>query len=337
VKKGKALKKVLLIGPACFNYNQSIAAAFDPDNFDVSIIDYAEQHGRINLLNKISYFVSTDRIAMTSKLLEELNSFIVSFYHQIHPDIVLIIKGEVITAETLSAMTASKNVLWMLDSIHYFPQALKLVDQLDAVFLFEKTDEEKFKKLNKNAFYLPPAYDDRIFKKLSIKKDIDILFIGTLYKSRLELLERMHTKFPQSNMKVYCERYRFYKTPGKYLKSLGDNTFINRFVTPIEANLLYNRARICLNMHHEQSVYGINPRFFEILGANGFQVVDHKPYIHEHFPGKAICTYRNEEELFERIGHHLKNNQDKNYQELYDEVAKNHTYRNRVSDILERI
>ena len=329
--------KVLLIGPQCFNYNQSIAAAFDNQTFEVKIIDYAEQFGQIRLRNKIAYFISADRIRTTARLLAKLNKYILTIYNQYHPDIVLIIKGDTIVEETVLEMNRSKKVLWMLDGIYYNPQSIKLVDKMDAVFLFEKSDEESVKNINKNTYYLPSAYDDQIFKKLQLTKDIDILFIGTLHASRIKLLEKIHQEFPHLVMKVFYERYRFYKSPLKYLKSLKDKIFINRFVSPAEANVLYNRSKVCLNMHHEQSVYGINPRFFEILGANSLQFVDQKPFIVDYFSGYSIKTYKNEAGLFQMIREQFSKNEQQEDHSLYDMVNKNHTYRNRIEYIMNKI
>lgn len=330
--------KVLLIGPQCFNYNQSIASAFDADRFEVKIIDYAEQFGQIRLQNKIAYFISAGRIQTTAILLAKLNKYILTIYNQYNPNIVLIIKGDTIFEDTVLKMERSKNILWMLDGMFYNPHSIKLVDKMDTIFLFEKSDEERVKKINKNTYYLPSAYDDQIFRKLQLKKDIDILFIGTLHDSRIKLLEKIHEEFPHLVMKVYCERYRFYKTPLKYLNSLKDKIFINRFVTPTEANILYNRSKVCLNMHHEQSVYGINPRFFEILGADALQFVDQKPFIEEYFSSYPIRTYQSQASLLEMIRQQFsKDEQMTDFSGLYDMVSKNHTYRNRVEYIMDKI
>jgi len=331
------VKKILLIGPSYFNYNQSIASAFDKDKFEVKIIDYSDLFGQKKLNNKISYFLSRNKAKTTQILLTELNQFITTTYLQYHPDIVMIIKGDVIFEETVLEMTESKNILWMLDGIFYYPQSVKLADIMDAVFLFEKSDVEKVKKINVNTYYLPPSYDDQIFRKLQLKKDIDLLFIGTLYDSRIELFEKLHKKFPNLNMKIFCKRYSLYKTPIKYLKSLSNKIFINQFVTPTEANILYNRSKVCLNMHHEQSIYGVNPRFFEIYGANALQFVDHKPFIDEYFSDYNVRTYKSEEELFEMISQKFNSNIQDDDQNLYETVCNHHTFRNRIDSILDKI
>ena len=332
------VRKVLLIGPSCFGYNQSIASAFDPKQFEVKVIDYAEQFGAIRLGNKISYFISKDKRKISGSLHEHFNKTILKLYNQFHPEIVLIIKGDVIRMETISRMKGSKNVLWMLDGMSYCPKSLEISGLMDAVFLFEKSDETAVKKINRNSFYLPPAFDPEIFRQLpSVKKDIDLLFIGTLYPDRVHLLEKIKKKFPRLKIKIYCERYRFYKSPVQFLKSIFDNVFINRFVSPRKANLLYNRSRICLNMHREESKYGINPRFFEIIGAGGYQLVDHKPFIDDFFPEYYTNTYHSEEELFGKIEQFIKGKKDGQNDKVYQEISEKHTFRNRIEYIIEEL
>jgi spore maturation protein CgeB len=90
-------------------------------------------------------------------------------------------------------------------------------------------------------------------------------------------------------------------------------------------------------MHHEQSVYGINPLFFEILGSNSLHFVDRKPFIEEYFPDYNIYTYTTEEDLFDMIGQKFINDIPWEDQTLYSTINKHHTYRNRVDYILERI
>jgi len=90
-------------------------------------------------------------------------------------------------------------------------------------------------------------------------------------------------------------------------------------------------------MHHTQSVYGINPRFFEIMGANALQFVDHKPFIDEYFANYQIRTYKSEAGLLEMISQQFIKNEQQDDQVLYNIVSKNHTYRNRIEFILDKI
>lgn len=330
-------KQVLLIGPENFGYNQSIASAFNSDLFHVRVIDYAEQYGRICLANKCRYFVASDRKKITHRLLDEMNDYLVRQFNYVHPDIVIIIKGDTIFPKTVQAMAGVQRILWMMDGIHYNPQSIQLVKDMEAVFLFEKSDVEKVKQLNPNTHYLPSAVDEKIYRKLDLPKDIDLLFIGTLYPDRIELLHKIRKAFPQLKMKVYCERYRFYKHPVKFIQSLFDKTFINRFVPPKKANRLYNRAKICLNMHHEQSVYGINPRFFEIAGTESLLFTDHRPFIDDFLAGYKIHSYKTEDELFSMIHDHFYGTKKEIDRGLIQKIRMNHTYRNRIDYVLNHI
>lgn len=332
------MRKVLIIGPECFGYNQSIASSFDSEQYEVKTISYAEQYGIINLRNKFLYFFSKNKRKTSGELLEQLNEVILRFYQRFIPEIVLIIKGDVIRKETISRMKGSKKALWMMDGMSYCPNSMKIAGLMDAVFLFEKADEAVVKKINNKTFYLPPAFDPEIFRRLSsVKKNIDLLFIGTLYPDRVQLFEKIVEKFPQLKIRVYCERFRFYKSPVQYLKSLFDRVFINRFVSPEKANLLYNRSGICLNLHRKESEYGVNPRFFEINGAGGYQLVDHKPFIDDFFPDYRVNTYQSEAELFAIIEQYSRGMADKNNDKIYQEVRERHTFRNRIEYIVEKL
>ncbi len=329
--------KVLLIGPDCFGYNQSIASAFDSSRFTVKIIDYHEQYGRVRLFNKILFFISKDRRLATARLLDRFNAYILTVYENYSPDIVLFIKGHIVREETVAKMKKSKNILWMMDSIFFYDQSVKLAGQMDALFLFEKTDVAKIQKINPNSHYLPSAFDDKIYNPLGLKKKIDILFIGTLYAHRLELMEKIHRKFPELKLTVYCERFRFYKNPLRYIQSFWDPIFKNRFISPTMANKRYNQSQICLNMHHEQSVYGINPRFFEIAGTDSLLFTDHRPFIDDFLAGYKIHSYKTEDELFSMIHEHFYGMKKEIDRGLSQEIRMNHTYRNRIGYILNHI
>jgi spore maturation protein CgeB len=329
--------KVLIIGPNFLNYNRSIATAFNSDQFEFKIINYAEQYGKICLLNKIRYFVSNRRQKTTARLLSELNNHIFKVYKHYEPEIVLIIKGDTIEPEIVEKMIGSKKILWMMDGIFYNPQSIHLVDKMNAVFLFEKSDVTKVKQINPNTYYLPSAFDDKIFNDLHLKKTIDILFIGTLYPERISFLNRIRHQFPNLKMKVYCERYRFYKNPITWWNSIFDKVFINRFVQHKEANILYNKSKVCLNMHHEQSVYGINPRFFEVIGSNALLFTDHKPFLDDFFSDNKIHVFQSEENLLRLIEEHFNGVQKQTDQKLYTKIRDEHTYRKRVDFILGKI
>jgi spore maturation protein CgeB len=48
--------------------------------------------------------------------------------------------------------------------------------------------------------------------------------------------------------------------------------------------------RLWLNIHHEQSQNGANPKVFEICGSGSYQICDANPYIESFFQiMKLVC------------------------------------------------
>jgi len=96
-------------------------------------------------------------------------------------------------------------------------------------------------------------------------------------------------------------------------------------------------AKICLNTLHYAEVDGLNCRAFEIAACGGFQMVSEVPVLKEHFePEVEVTTYRNVEELKEKVAHYLCNPQaaaaiaERGRQRAH----RDHTYEHRLTDIL---
>ena len=83
------------------------------------------------------------------------------------------------------------------------------------------------------------------------------------------------------------KRFRNFKTIGKILSrrfrfKIKHRNLYNAIInTPIhgkDLRLLYNKTRICLNINQEAKNpewhTGVNPRTFEIMGCNSFELID---------------------------------------------------------------
>lgn len=92
-----------------------------------------------------------------------------------------------------------------------------------------------------------------------------------------------------------------------------------------------------LNIHHEQQVYGANPKVYEISGAGAYQICDINPYLEKIYPNNEISFYKDEKELIDTIHNVLKNDMWKYSEAAYEIVHNNHTYENRIKYVLEII
>lgn len=338
-------KKVLIVGPRYFGYNESVAHGFEALGWKTEIIDYYEAFPK-TFENFLSYRL-LPRLNINyfkNEYIRKLNDAILTSVNKEKPDCVLFIKGTFVKKETLDAIKSqSKIILWMMDSIYRYRDAYNNIDSFDAKFMFEESDVKRLKEENIDSVFLPMAADENNYFPIDhTEKDIDVLFVGKLYENRLKMFNRLIKRFPELNIKIYGQ-YTALKRPGSFFEYyLTDrkNYFTNSFVSPQDLNKLYSRSKIALNIHHAQSQTGCNPRVFEILASKTFQLVDENLYIKQNFVEKNLLAgYTKEEELFEQIEHYLKHEQERKKiaENGYENVITNHTFKQRVQVIVNHI
>jgi spore maturation protein CgeB len=333
------MAKVLIIGPEFYDYNLSIERAFKNLGFETKVLGY---HGNMAASPKerLNYHLAFNKEKFFAKKKQQFNEHITAIHKSFSPDIVFIIHGGDIFEETIAGLKGSKKVLWMMDSISRTKEQYPITKVVDYNFFFEKTDiDVLWKQGKRESWFLPLALDEEVYFPTVKKGDIDILFIGALYENRIKLLEKVANEFKNKSIKVYGTYYSPLRRPGHHLFRTNKNVFMNKNIAPKEVNLLYNRSNICLNIHHSQSKYGVNQRFFEINGSKAFQLVDENPYISDYFPKEQVMTYKTEQQMLEKINYALENPAiaNKMAEELYNTILSNHTFTHRIRFVLDTI
>lgn len=95
-----------------------------------------------------------------------------------------------------------------------------------------------------------------------------------------------------------------------------------------------------LNIHHPQSIEGLNTRTFDIPACGAFEIVDYKKNVEKHFEiDKKIVTFRNVNELIGKIDLYLKNS---DLRKLISEngrqrVLNEHSWVHRVKEMIATI
>ena len=91
-----------------------------------------------------------------------------------------------------------------------------------------------------------------------------------------------------------------------------------------------------LNIHHEQSVYGVNPRFFEIISCGAIQVVDRKEFTSDYFSNYEISQFDRLEEIEPICNAILQGGSDyyRHDIKLITAIKENHSFDNRVNEII---
>lgn len=343
--KNQKNMQILIISTPFFGYQESIGNAFKSLGHNVSIETYDEPiHPFKGILKwKRKFATESQRKMLYKKSCDEYNEYIKKVFDKISPDFIFIYNGTILYDDTLDYFrnNKAKVAIWMYDSV-LRPDRIQCIDHIDhcdAFFCFENKDVEYFAKQGKTAYFLPLANDTNVYYPQNKIKDIDILFVGTIYTSahRVKLLEKVAESFPDKKILFYGYYKPFFKNPIKCIFRKYRNIFLNKNITPSEVNDLYARSKVALNIHHAQTFEGANQRLFEACGAKCYQVCDTNPFISSLFKNGEVGLYHNETEMLELLKKGIESDHDKEREAAYNIVIQNHTFEIRAKQILEKV
>jgi hypothetical protein len=180
-----------------------------------------------------------------------------------------------------------------------------------------------------SAMYDP---DKNIDVLLAQKRDIDIIFIGDLWKNKMPTLAKVKKRFG---------RRAVYFGTG----SLRKNVYFNvkyyfpcyfRPVPSLDFTKLYQRTKIGINIHNRGKFTTGNYRLFE-LPANGVcQISDGDEYL-DYFLKREdeVACYRSPDELVEKIEFYLAHEKERLRiaRDGYVRVTRDHTVRQRIDTL----
>lgn len=317
-------KSVLFIGtPGILLYSTSIKKALQNLGLKIYEPEYPKFKDQ-NALQKRLYrkkFLTTFFHLQNQKYIEALDKY--------KPDFIFVINNSRMNGEFLQYANKQQIPLYMycIDSIRWCDKALEHMKYYDEIFSYEPSDTEIEFKPGKFVKFLPLGFDSDIYKpNYSITdKKYDLCFVGRLDKRRLSVLEKVAEYAYKNNLTfaVYTSIQlfhipHFWLIPKLLVRRLKYNLkyrylmkyIINRPIIGDELTALYNNSKICLNIHvgtHAGMHTGPNPRTFELLGCQAFEIID-AGHISETTlqHGKDLIEFHNTEELIKQIDYYLK-------------------------------
>ncbi|MBQ0122253.1 MAG: glycosyltransferase [Bacteroidales bacterium] len=328
--------KILIIGPNYFNFLTAAAHSCEELGYEIQVLPYDNPIHPYTTLMKWRY-----RFGNKEKLRSESRAFfaqtVLSTFKNFSPDIVFIMNGEILDAAILDFLRKTAKVaVWFFDNREKLPCAENHVDHCDALFCFDRGDVEWYRSKGKAAYFLPQACDCEIYFPLKEERDIDILFIGDLFYSqrRKDIMNAVIGHYPKRDIVVYGSYQPWYKGLWKWICRPHKGIYRNMNVTGAEANFLYNKANIVLNIHRESQMDGANPRFFEICGSGAYQICDRNSYTASVFPEGTVGLYSDMDELFALIDFALHNNMEEQARKAREELLSKHTFTRRMEEAL---
>lgn len=208
---------------------------------------------------------------------------------------------------------------------HCSDKNIELINNLENVYLWT------FMSVDKNFFYkwkdittVPLAFDSYSYKQIiDDKYSFDICFVGGWANNGFNEKKKIMLNFFGEIKKL----------------KIKHGIFINKNLThEQESKILYN-SKIAINIHDAyQHTLGldINERTFKSLGLNGFLINDNVRQIKTIFPEELynIPIAKNPTIMKEMIEFYLDKNLDDVKKCNREMVLQNHTYRERVREML---
>lgn len=283
-------KKLLYIGtPGILLYSESIKHCFKKLGFDILEPEYIKFKDQNRLQKRFS------RKNFLKKFFHQQNIIYIEAAENFKPNYVFVLNNSRMNTEFLQYCNQNNIplIMYCIDSIRWCDKALEHMHYYTEIFSYEPSDSQIEFRPNKFVKFLPLGFDSKIYKpNNSIEKLYDLCFVGRLDKHRLNILEEV-AKYVYDNKlkftvftsiqlshipsiwllpKLLVRRLKYnYKYPHlmKYIT--------NRPILGEELTNLYNSSKICLNIHvatHAGMHTGPNPRTFELLGCNAFEIID---------------------------------------------------------------
>ncbi len=333
------MKRVLIIGPNFFYFNDSIANAFRRLGWEAKTCAYDNPVHPYGFYNKVVYKLSRKREALREKGHGIFSDHVRNVYETYRPDLVFIVNGDALLP-SVTEMMSEKSVVavWMFDSVSKYPLMKRNLPYAKAVFCYECSDMEVLREeCGVSASFLPQAADTGLYRRLPDERKLyDIVFAGDIWQSekRQRILGKVVERFGDRKILIWGVYKPWYKSLWKWITRERRDVYMNRSTSPDVLNLCYNRAKVVLNIHNEQQVYGANPKVYEISASGAYQICDSNPYIDGLFPNGEVALYHTDEECLELIERRLAAPSDEYDAAAYELIANEHTFEKRIETVL---
>ena len=285
---------------------------------------------------------SIDNIARVQSLKDDkINSLVLENVKRYNPEIVLVLMGENIFAQTVRKIREKGIVCvnWMLDTIFVPGRAefLKLMQGVyDRIFIVDSTDILPHAGVAQDGSIatLPLACFPAVHRRLNLsEKELrfygsEVAFVGTVTLPRQRILESLS----EFNLKIWGR----WKQESPILKRY----YQGQDVYAQEAVKIYNASKIIIDIHgffeSGKVMHNVTPRVFEVPACGGFLLTNDICQLRTFYKvGEEMIVYRDIAELKRLIRYYLDHPAQRQViANVGHEMAHQHTYAQRLEQLL---
>ncbi|MEZ4701589.1 MAG: TylF/MycF/NovP-related O-methyltransferase [Rhodothermales bacterium] len=169
-----------------------------------------------------------------------------------------------------------------------------------------------------SAFFFPGIPQMVAEDARGAKHALDVMFSGSWTTQQHETRNRMLERVAEASKGEMPFSFALYTDPGRLPVPATLQPFVQNPVFGRAMHRALGQARIVLDARADHSLRSdagrrdlggadtVNMRLFEATGAGAFLLTQHLPDLHRYFePGREIETYRDHDELIEKIRYYL--------------------------------
>lgn len=221
-----------------------------------------------------------------------------------------------------------KPLIWFVDTIKNKKTChdKAYLEKFYKIYSFEKSDIDYINnKFDLPAIYLPLGVDDSVYNSCGRvpEKEYDIFFVGAGEEKRYVMLEAAAKYCAENSRKMLVygrmwthrpARHRIrqelnFKRKYPYLHQVT----INQYIEPEQVADFYKKSKINLNMLRAEH-NGVNPRVFEILATQSFEITEYNEPTAEVFKDTdCLKMYKSQEDLITMIEYYLTHEEEREY------------------------
>ncbi|MBI4019241.1 MAG: glycosyltransferase [Candidatus Aenigmarchaeota archaeon] len=255
------------------------------------------------------------------------------------PDLVLVLKGEVLEPFTIESLKKRgiKTANWCMDSpfhpLYSSPKVARSIRLYDSFFTPVKDMEKRLMALGfDNARFLPFACDPEIHKPAELSGaeheafGSNLCFVGTYYPEREALLSGLE----RFGLKIWGNEWQNCES-----ESLKKSATM-RPANGQNMSRVFTASKIAIGTHQEQSMGSLTMRAFEAPACGGFMLVDDRPDLRLFYAKNEMASYRTKKEMLNLIDYYLRNEKERKTmaQRARKKAIQKHTYVHRIKQML---
>ncbi len=263
-----------------------------------------------------------------------LDQKIVKIAKEFKPDIILSLTGQLhpIVLEELGKLTQGRCVLWWGDPPANSQRWGILDPGWDFTYIKDRMAAKKLKLVGRNAHLLHEAMNPRWHKPVAGQKNGAVVVAGNCYAFRQAVVLRLN--------KDGVDFQLYGPPPPRWAHPEIKKLHTGKYLRGLEKSRVFGEGAACLNTFPLAEGDSLNCRTFEVAGAGGLQIIEHRQAIEECFePQKELLTFKTYEELLDHIRRAKRH--PKEMVAIREAGARRalaeHTYRHRLEVILRNL